>query len=260
MNQIHSAPTVSSSNSVLHNDARPAWPAEVVSWLMGSPSRSQQLAVLDLGAGTGLGTRTIATLGHDVTAVDTSKDMLSVLRTICEELPSGVADRISTASGSAERIPLGNRSVDSIVCLQAWHWVDPKRAIAECDRVMTPNGMMGIAWHTWDRASQWVKELAAIVEPDGTPADQTQSVPGEFAGRGAFIRKDFPFIYELSVDQLVQLASSWAYVVQRSDHVDVFGKIRRLGEQAASCDTGLVRFPHITAAFRLQRPGSGVMG
>lgn len=260
MNQIHGAPTVSSNNSVLHNHVRPAWPAEVVSWLLGSPSDSQQLAVLDLGAGTGLGTQTIATLGHDVTAVDTSKDMLTVLRTSCSELSLGVADRISTASGFAERIPLGNRSVDAIVCLQAWHWVDAKQAIAECDRVLTPNGMMGIAWHTWDRTSEWVKELAAIVEPDGTPADQTRSVPGEFAGRGAFVRKDFSFNYELSVDQLVQLASSWAYVAQRSDLIDVLARIRRLGEQTASCNTGLVRFPHITAAFRLQRASSGVMG
>lgn len=260
MNQIHSAPTVSSNNYVLHNHVRPAWPAEVVSWLLGSPAGRHQLAVLDLGAGTGIGTRTIATLGHHVTAVDTSKDMLTVLRTSCAELPLGVAGRISTAIGSAECIPLGNRRVDAIVCLQAWHWVDAKQAIAECDRVLTPNGMMSIAWHTWDRTSDWVQELAAIVEPDGTPADQTRIVPGDFAGRGAFVRKDFTCNYELSVDKLVQLASSWAYVAQRSDRLDVLARIRRLGERTASCDTGLVRFPHITAGFRLQRAGSGVMG
>ncbi|WP_171814481.1 class I SAM-dependent methyltransferase [Arthrobacter dokdonensis] len=260
MNPIHSVPTASSNNAVLHNDVRPTWSAEVISWLLGSPSHDQQLAVLDLGAGTGLGTRTIATLGHDVTAVDTSEDMLSVLRTVREELPSGVAARISTANGSAEHIPLGNQSVDAIVCLQAWHWVDPEPAIAECDRVMTPNGIMGMAWHTWDRTSEWVEELAAIAEPDGTPADQTRSVPGGFAGRGTFVRKDFPVNYELSVDQLVQLASSWAFVSQRADQRAILSKIRRFGEQSQAIDTGLVGFPHITAAFRLQRPDEYVVG
>ncbi len=92
------------------------------------------------------------------------------------------------------------------------------------------------------------------------PADQTRSVPGVFAGRGGCVRKDFSFNYELSVDQLVKLASSWSYVMQRSDRIDVLARIRRLGEQTASCDTALVRFPHITAAFRLQRASSGVMG
>ncbi|HJX78746.1 class I SAM-dependent methyltransferase [Glutamicibacter sp.] len=253
MNQTNCPPTVSSHSAVLHDEVRPAWSAEVISWLLGSPSRGHRLAVLDLGAGTGLGTRTIAALGCTVTAVDTSKDMLSVLRTACEDLPPDVADRISIASGSAEHLPLGNQSVDAIVCLQAWHWVNPERAIAECDRVMTPNGMMGLAWHTWDRASDWVKALSAIVEPEGPPAEQIRSVPAEFAGRGTFERMDFSFNFELSVDQLVHLASSWAFVTQRSDKEAVLTKIRRLGERTASADTGLVSFPHITAAFRLQQ-------
>lgn len=215
--------------------------------------------MLDLGAGTGLGTRIIAKLGHAVTAVDTSADMLSVLQKSCEELPPEVANRIMTTSGSAEHIPLRDQSVDAIVCLQAWHWVEPERATNECDRVLKQNGMMGLAWHTWDRTSEWVQALAAIVEPDGTPADQTRSVPDQFAGRGPFERKNFPFNYELSTDQLVQLASSWAFVAQRSDPCSVLAKIRRLGEQAKSADTGLVGFPHITSSFRLQRPGRGVL-
>lgn len=254
MNQLHSVPTVSSHRAVLQHNVRPAWSEEVVSWLLGSPLSGRRLAVLDLGAGTGLGTRTIAALEHTVTAVDPSKDMLSVLQKVRKELPLGVAARITIASGSAEHIPLGNQSVDAIICLQAWHWLYPELAMPECDRVLKQDGMMGLAWHTWDRTSEWVKAVAAIVEPDGAPADQTLSVPGEFAGRGSFERKEFPFNYELTVDQLVQLASSWAFVVQRSDQDAVLAKIRSLGEHAKSSDTGLVKFPHITAAFRLQRP------
>jgi SAM-dependent methyltransferase len=256
MNKIHAAPTVPGHSAVLHDEVRPAWSEEVVSWLLGSPRRGSRLAVLDLGAGTGLGTRTIATLGHTVTAVDSAEDMLSVLEKTREELPRGVAARITTATGAAERIPLGHQSVDAITCLQAWHWVDPDQAIAECDRVLKSGGMMGLAWHTWDRTSEWVRELAAILEPDGTAADQTRSVPDGFAGRGTFERKDFPFNYELPVDQLVRLASSWAFVAQRTDRRTILAKIRRLGEQTASPDTGVVCFPHITAAFRLQRPDS----
>ncbi|POH73179.1 hypothetical protein CVS27_11690 [Arthrobacter glacialis] len=96
MNQFHSATTASSHSAVLHDDVRPTWSAEVVSWLLGSPLSGQRLAVLDLGAGTGLGTRAIATLGHTVTAVDTSADMLSVLRKSCEEPPpeSLIASRL----------------------------------------------------------------------------------------------------------------------------------------------------------------------
>lgn len=240
---------------MLHDEVRPGWSAEVASWLLGSPMNGQQLTVLELGAGTGIGTRTIATLGHAVIAVDTSTDMLSVLEKSCESLPYGVADRITAISGSAEHVALSENSVDAIVCLQAWHWVEPEQAVAECDRVLRPNGTLSMAWHTWDRTSEWVRALAVIVEPDGIPTDQTLSVPGEFVGRGTFDRKEFLFNHELSVEHLVQLASSWAFVAQRLDRKTVLAKIRVLGEQAASPDTGLVKFPHITVAFRLKRPG-----
>ncbi|MET4001801.1 MULTISPECIES: class I SAM-dependent methyltransferase [Arthrobacter] len=102
MHQTRRAPTASTHGAVLHDEVRPGWSAEVVSWLLGSPLSGQRLAVLDLGAGTGLGTQTIATLGHSVTAVDSSADMLSALRTSCQELPSGVDDRITAVGGSAD--------------------------------------------------------------------------------------------------------------------------------------------------------------
>ncbi|WP_449372755.1 class I SAM-dependent methyltransferase [Arthrobacter psychrolactophilus] len=212
-----------------------------------------QLQVLDLGAGTGLGTRGAAALGHTVIAVDSSEDMLSVLQMENEELPSSVSARISTVVGSAEHLPLEARSVDAIMCLQAWHWVNPALAILECDRVLRPQGMMGLAWHTWDRSNEWVQALAAIVEPDGMPADQTQSVPRELAGRGSFERKHFPFSYDMTVEQLLGLASSWSFVTERPDHDDVLARIHHLGSRAALAKTGLLSFPHITAAFRLNR-------
>lgn len=252
MHQTSSEHAVLGHNAALHDAVRPAWSGELLSWLLGSPASNHRLQVLDLGAGTGLGTRTIAALGHEVTAVDTADDMLTVLIKARQKLPLEVAKRIATATGSAEHIPLEDQSVDAITCLQAWHWMDPVKAVTECDRVLRPNGTVGLAWHTWDRTSEWVKALADIVEPDGPPADQTQSVPTDFAGRGAFELKEFPFDYELTATRLVQLAASWTFVSQRSDSSSVLSKIRHLSEQAASSSTGLVRFPHITAAFRLR--------
>lgn len=255
MDRTFSAPAGMSQSAARHDDVRPAWSEEVISWLLGSPVPKRHLAVLDLGAGTGLGTRTIAALGHKVTAVDTAEDMLSVLTKASQKLPREVAERIATATGSAECIPLEDRSVDAITCLQAWHWVDPVKAMAECDRVLRPHGTVGLAWHTWDRTSEWVKALADIVEPDGAPADQTRSVPAGFAGRGAFERKEFPFAYELPVTRLVQLARSWTFVSRRSDARSVLAEIRRIGEQASSPATGLLTFPHVTIAFRHQSQG-----
>ena len=39
-------------------------------------------------------------------------------------------------SGAIEEIPLPDDSVDSVLVAQAWHWVDPERAIPEVARVI----------------------------------------------------------------------------------------------------------------------------
>lgn len=248
--------SVPSSTAVLHDQVRPGWSAGVIHWLLGCPKPGKRLSVLDLGAGTGLGTRAMAHLGHNVTAVDTEDHMLAVLVAENGQLPHRIAGRISVVKGSAEQLPLQSSSFDAIVCLQAWHWVDQERAVYECNRVLAPDGTVGLAWHTWDRSSPWVQALAAIVEPDGTPPDQTSTAPHVFATRGSFERQNFPFNYELNVDQLIRLASSWSFVSQRPDRASVLAEIHRLGRWAASPDTGLLRFPHITAAYRLQKRGS----
>ena len=46
-----------------YDAVRPPWPESTVAWLLGNPDGPRR--VLDLGAGTGLGTRTIAALGHE---------------------------------------------------------------------------------------------------------------------------------------------------------------------------------------------------
>src|SRR5262245_22487525 len=52
--------------------ARPGYPVDAVRWLVGdTPCR-----VVDLGAGTGKLTRGLVALGHDVTAVEPSEEML----------------------------------------------------------------------------------------------------------------------------------------------------------------------------------------
>ena len=53
-----------------YDAVRPGWPAETVAWMLGSPTSAAVCRVVDLGAGTGIGTRAIAALGHEVIAVE----------------------------------------------------------------------------------------------------------------------------------------------------------------------------------------------
>src|SRR5450759_4973323 len=78
-----------------YDAVRPDWPAETVAWMLGSPTAATVYRVVDLGAGTGLGTRAIAAMGHEVLAVEPSVGMRDALTTSLGALPERVAARIS---------------------------------------------------------------------------------------------------------------------------------------------------------------------
>src|SRR6187551_594679 len=85
-----------------YDAVRPEWPAGTVTWMLGSPSTGTACRVVDLGAGTGKGTRAIAALGHEVVAVKPSDGMREALTASLQHLPGEVAGRISSLAGGAE--------------------------------------------------------------------------------------------------------------------------------------------------------------
>src|ERR1700710_654683 len=65
-------------------------------------------------------------------------------------------------AGSAEQVPLPDRSVDAVLVGQAWHWFDQARALAEVRRVLRPGGTLGLLWNVFDDRVPWVAELVAL--------------------------------------------------------------------------------------------------
>src|SRR5450759_2462381 len=102
-----------------YDAVRPEWPARTVDWMLGSPATAMVCRVVDLGAGTGKGTRAIAALGHLVIAVEPSDGMREALTASLRVLPEEVVGRISALAGEAEDIPVEPGSVDAVTAFQA---------------------------------------------------------------------------------------------------------------------------------------------
>jgi SAM-dependent methyltransferase len=133
---------------------RPDYAEAAVHWAL-APVRSRQpLQIVDLGAGTGKLTATLARIGAEVTAVEPDGEMLAQLR---HELPS-----VRAMPGSAEDIPLPDGSADAVLAGQAMHWFDLDRAMPEIARVLTGGGVLAGLWNVDDDRVGWVAELAAI--------------------------------------------------------------------------------------------------
>jgi SAM-dependent methyltransferase len=127
---------------------RPGYPHEAIRWALAPVADRTPLRVLDLAAGTGKLTAGLLRHSEDVVAVEPSAAMLAQLR---RALPG-----VRALAGAAERIPLGDGSVDAVVVGQAMHWFDTERAFAEMARVLAPGGVAAGLWNYEDDRVPWV--------------------------------------------------------------------------------------------------------
>jgi SAM-dependent methyltransferase len=95
--------------------------------------------VVDIGAGMGAGALRAAGSGAHVVAVEPTPFMRRLLgaRRLCSRRRGNV----EVAEGTAERLPIGDRTVDAIWAVNTMHhWGDVEHGAAEIARVLKPEG------------------------------------------------------------------------------------------------------------------------
>lgn len=209
----------------------------MVDWLLGSSAGQ----VLDLGAGTGKLTRSVVAGGRETFAVDPSREMLARLQ---QALP-----QVEARIGTAESIPMPDESVDAVVVGQAWHWVDPSKAVPEIARVLRPGGTLGLVWNVRDDSVTWVAQLNRLV--DGDVPDPTYKGPPVVGPPfGAMRRHEMRWDYPLSETALIDLAASRSKTILLPPvaRAALEAGLRRLFAEVAH--EGIMTIPYITYGFR----------
>jgi SAM-dependent methyltransferase len=222
---------------------RPGYPEAAIDWLLPAGPRR----VLDLAAGTGKLTRQLTARGLDVIAVDPSEGMLEQLRAAVPGVPALV--------GTAERIPLEDGAVDSVLVAQAWHWVDPEPASVEVARVLAPGGRLGLVWNARDERLPWVAELGRIMK-GGVPHDLNN--PVVMAPFGELERFDMPWSYELDTAGLLDLVTSRSYIIGMSEpeRADLLDQVRALAErELRRTRAQRLSMTYVTQSFRAHVQG-----
>ncbi|OBK26880.1 class I SAM-dependent methyltransferase [Mycobacterium asiaticum] len=217
---------------------RPTYPPEAIDWLLPSGARE----VLDLGAGTGKLTTRLVERGLDVVAVDPVPEMLEVLTA---SLPQTRA-----LLGTAEEIPLQDNSVDAVLVAQAWHWVDPARAIPEVARVLRPGGRLGLVWNTRDERLGWVRELGEIIGRDDDPVRNRVTLPEPFTD---VERHQLEWTNYLTSQALIDLVASRTYCITSPTEVrtKTLDKVRELlATHPALANANGLALPYITVCVR----------
>lgn len=199
--------------ATVYERGRPPYPAAAVDWLL--PAGATR--IVDVGAGTGKLTRQLAGRGLDVTAVEPSDGMRAELSRVLPGVPA--------LAGTAESLPLPDHSADAVLCAQAWHWVDPERAVAEVARVLAPGGRLGLIWNLRDEREDWVRRLGEIID---SPELHRRSDLG--APFGPVETRDFGWTHEIGLDRLLDLVVSRSYVIllDAGDRAAVLDRVRHL--------------------------------
>jgi SAM-dependent methyltransferase len=139
-----------------YDAGRPSYPPSLYAALPPLAGRR----VLELGAGTGLGTAGLLAAGADVVATDRGPRMLARLHAAHPPVPVAVA--------RAETLPFADGSFDGVCGAQMWHWVDVAAAAAQVSRVLRPGGWLAVWWNDvaargepWFEAQQQRLEAAS---------------------------------------------------------------------------------------------------
>jgi SAM-dependent methyltransferase len=230
---------------------RPGYPEAALRWALGQ----RPLRVVDLGAGTGILSRAIAALGHEVVPVEPDEGMRARL--------AEVSPQLAPLAGYAEQIPLPDASVDAVVAGQAYHWFDRAPTHAEVARVVRPGGVFAPLWNRRDESVPWVAELSTITDDDtaGRGSREPVSDLASFGpGFGPVGRATFHHCVNYDPATLTGLMATWSCYLTASPQRQQLLADRVRALCASHPDlAGRDRFalPYVTDVYRAARVAGG---
>jgi SAM-dependent methyltransferase len=243
------------AGAAVYLTGRPDYPPRLTVWLRGVIRLNPARSVVDLGAGTGKFLPSLRATGARVIAIEPVEAMRSVIAT-------GYPD-VAVLAGTAEHIPLGDGSVDAVVCAQAFHWFANAEALAEIHRVLRPGGMLGLVWNVRDESVAWVAALTQIIAPFEGDAPRYRS--GEWRrllpsmGFVAVGESRFQNAHEGAAEQVIvdrTLSISFIAALPEDVRGQVRDQVRELiGATPALAGKAKVAFPYETVAFAYRRSG-----
>ena len=137
---------------------RPSWPREPFTQVLEHFGVREHPDVVDVAAGTGKLTRTLAQFAGTLVAVEPDPHLREVIQRV---LPD-----VDVFSGTAEALPLETATADVICAGQAFHWFDLGRAGAEFARVLRPGGVLMAGWNVPTEDGSWYDAVIEYLESE----------------------------------------------------------------------------------------------
>jgi ubiquinone/menaquinone biosynthesis C-methylase UbiE len=121
---------------------RPGYPPEIIDYLTSEGILKDDTIITDIGSGTGISAEIFLNNGNTVYCVEPNKEMREAAERLLEKFAGFVS-----VNGTAENTALQDKSIDLIICAQAFHWFDIQKAKAEFKRILKPAGRICLMWN-----------------------------------------------------------------------------------------------------------------
>ncbi|MFI7603650.1 class I SAM-dependent methyltransferase [Micromonospora sp. NPDC049366] len=189
---------------------RPRYPEDAVRWALdGVATGDAPARVVDLGAGTGILSRAVLALGHQVVPVEPDDGMRAQL--------AAATPGSTPLAGSAEAVPLPDGSADAVLVGQAYHWFDREPAHAEIARVLRPGGTFAPIWNTRDETVGWVAELGRIAHMGTSSGNVIERYADFGPAFGAVEVGEFRHTTTLTPDEILGMIGTRSYYLTASE-------------------------------------------
>ncbi|MEU8284447.1 class I SAM-dependent methyltransferase [Micromonospora sp. NPDC048905] len=225
---------------------RPRYPQAAVRWAL--EGLGDAARVVDLGAGTGILTREVLALGHEVTPVEPDPGMRAQLAV--------ATPGVDSLAGGAESVPLPDGAADAVLVGQAYHWFDRERAHAEIARVLRTDGTFAPIWNIRDDRVEWVAELGRIAHMGSNADNLIESVTTFGPAFGDVELGEFSQRTALTVDEVLGMMRTRSYYLtaDRSSQEAVERELRDLlATHPDLAGRDRVELPYRTLVFRARR-------
>ena len=192
---------------------RPSYPAAAIDKIL--ENLTLPITGADIGAGTGIASRLLASKGVKVIAIEPNTEMRN----------AGIRDNISSVEwrdGTAENTNLPNASVDLVTCFQAFHWFTPEPTLAEFCRILKPKGKLAVVWNFRDENDEFTAEYSRIVRAasNNHPAESKMKSTEPLTETTYFKNfEEYTFVYqqELDLTGLIGRAKSVSYLPNQGE-------------------------------------------
>lgn len=122
---------------------RPSYGPEVLAVIESATGLRPPATVADIGSGTGISADLFLPAGYTVWGIEPNAAMRQAAEQRLGENP-----RFHSQDGTAEATRLPAGSVDLVIAAQAFHWFQPDAARTEFHRILKPNGLVAIVFHS----------------------------------------------------------------------------------------------------------------